>query len=779
MPFMCINPTSGGVKHERRGPFLLCRPCGRQPENSTGKSMEIQVLKSGSAVVAHKGQVWLLDAPKGVGDELTALGIVPDTVLTTTVAAPGIAELQDGFKILRQVPLRGDGLEAEAVQRTHGWDYIVKDDTGASFLFSQRGDVSAADVKGHDLSLVGNNYRANAFDEAVLTRPWSAAAMFVAPKVWSKMSEVPANLRKMEDATLSLGQANTIARQAEGIPEGEAEEPYAVAIANFKRGHHKADGRWVKNKEAAKTLREDLNDFEAALQGQFPRPTNIEGRHVYPFYRLLDADLDSGNVIVRQINDASKPDRTFVVPFERDGEDNITFANQDEWQEAVQRWQVKAARFVCPNCGSRRKSAPAENSSDPTCAVCGERMIPDRRRRSGGTVSHAAGRGVVAGLAAGVKADGSKLFNDALATLKAKFPDMAADSIEDEGQLAIFKSDGRWRWATITTAAMWDKQDELVTRKAMDFAIALSTITGERGPLRHEHVPALDIGACDWQMRKGDFLLESGSFDDTPFAQRCRKVYADSPGLYKVSAGLRYQSGDLVDGVYHRMAIFERSVTKTPAVPFTALGVRMFEVSDEMLKQIATEMDWPLADIQALVERAQKSSNPPESLEALKSAIQSGQEVVAMDDLLAKLSETQKAALREKLTSTEPVQTGDGGGDESDLAALKAQVEQLTVEMSQSNKAVLALAEALKGESAQQETAQDAIATFLSQLPRQEAAQFTTHKGGLAPGGETLATIQAQLNEMSQKMDSAIKGPAFDYDAFTSQRLNANRGGST
>ena len=204
----------------------------------------------------------------------------------------------------------------------------------------------------------------------------------------------------------------------------------------------------------------------------------------------------------------------------------------------------------------------------------------------------------------------------------------------------------------------------------------------------------------------------------------------------------------------------------------------MFEVSDEMLKQIATDMDWPLADVQALVERAQKSSNPPESLEALKSAIQGGQETVAMDDLLAKLNETQKATLLKKLAPAESGQAGDGGGDSTDIAALKAQVEQLTVEMSQSNKAVMALAESLKGGSTQQETVQDAIATFLSQLPRQEAAQFTIQKGGLALGGEALTAIQAQLNEMSEKMDSAIKGPTFDYDAFTSQRLNRTGGSS-
>ena len=55
--------------------------------------------------------------------------------------------------------------------------------------------------------------------------------------------------------------------------------------------------------------------------------------------------------------------------------------------------------FVCPNCGSRSQS-PQSEGDDPTCAVCGERMIPDRRAIGSATVSHEASRAVMGAMKA-------------------------------------------------------------------------------------------------------------------------------------------------------------------------------------------------------------------------------------------------------------------------------------------------------------------------------------------------------------------------------------------
>jgi hypothetical protein len=182
--------------------------------------MEVQTLKSGAAVVAHKGQAWLLDAPKGIGQELADLGIVPSMVLTTRVAAPGLAELQEGTKTVRQIPVRGDGLEAEAVQRGHGWDYVVRDESGASLLFTQRGDVSAKDVEPHALAIIGNKYRANAFDESVITRPWPVGSWFIRTKPYTSMADVNPAIKGIEPS-VTLGQANMIAAWADKMEQAD------------------------------------------------------------------------------------------------------------------------------------------------------------------------------------------------------------------------------------------------------------------------------------------------------------------------------------------------------------------------------------------------------------------------------------------------------------------------------------------------------------------------------------------------------------------------------
>jgi hypothetical protein len=373
----------------------------------------------------------------------------------------------------------------------------------------------------------------------------------------------------------------------------------------------------------------------------------------------------------------------------------------------------------------------------------------------------------------------SKSFEAALTILKSFYPDAHP---ADENTLSIFKDDGCWRWASITSATMWDKQDELVTRKAMDYALAYAHLTGQRGPLRHEHIPGLDCGECDWQMRKGGFLFESGFFYDDPFAQRCREVYQSNPG-YQISAGLRYRLGDIEDGVYKRMVIFERSATKTPAVPLTALGVRhhMFEVTPEMLKQVADEMQWPVEDLQAMVDRVMKSDNPPGDLESLKSALVENQTNGAIDQLLENLPEAHKTALYQKLAAgrepaTEP--GTDGDTDKTDFAALKVTVEALATQQAETNKALAGLVEVMKGGTGTQ-SVQEAMEQFLSSLPRKEAARFLVDKSGGTGEGATLQAIQSQLNEMAKKLEQgAATSPApFDYNTFTSRRLNQPRGG--
>lgn len=64
---------------------------------------------------------------------------------------------------------------------------------------------------------------------------------------YSSLSE--ARIKKLDGVPLTLAQVNWIARVADGIPEGEVESPWAVAISQFKKSYAKKDGRWVKRKK--------------------------------------------------------------------------------------------------------------------------------------------------------------------------------------------------------------------------------------------------------------------------------------------------------------------------------------------------------------------------------------------------------------------------------------------------------------------------------------------------------------------------------------------------
>lgn len=184
----------------------------------------------------------------------------------------------------------------------------------------------------------------------------------------------------------------------------------------------------------------------------------------------------------------------------------------------------------------------------------------------------------------------------------------------------------------------------------------------------------------------------------------------------------------------------------------------MFEVSDDMLKQYAEELNWPLEEVRELVERALKSEKPPESLEALKTAVDEAKTVKAVDAVLDSLTDEAKELLRAKLAP-------QGSGDKDEFAALKAVVEEQT-------KALAALAEALKSQQAKKE--REDILNILSQLPRKEAAQFAVDKS-VGPQ-VNLETIKAQLDEMQAKMEKVTSPTSvFDspfYGAFTSKTLN-------
>jgi len=64
---------------------------------------------------------------------------------------------------------------------------------------------------------------------------------------YSSLAE--SRIKKLNGVSLTLAQVNWIARVADGIPEGEVENSWAVAIASFKKSYVVKGGKWMKRKK--------------------------------------------------------------------------------------------------------------------------------------------------------------------------------------------------------------------------------------------------------------------------------------------------------------------------------------------------------------------------------------------------------------------------------------------------------------------------------------------------------------------------------------------------
>lgn len=135
--------------------------------------------------------------------------------------------------------------------------------------------------------------------------------------------------------------------------------------------------------------------------------------------------------------------------------------------------------------------------------------------------------------------------------------------------------EGDLRWLSLSSNAFEDLDKELFTTKALEEAIEHADKTGERGPLLIYHVPSAEVGQCDYQAMAGRFLVESGTFDDTPLGNKAVEYFTNTDEEHQVSIGFQYHRGDEEDGVYDWARIIERSVTPLGAAanPWTDFKV--------------------------------------------------------------------------------------------------------------------------------------------------------------------------------------------------------------
>lgn len=167
---------------------------------------------------------------------------------------------------------------------------------------------------------------------------------------YSTYDELPAQLKAIKPP-ISVEQANDIAKVADRLEEeGDVDEPWAVAISQFKKQHEAAGGKWVKKDGVEKGTRGDQEqlDIKAPIV-----KADFEKRLVY------------GVVLV--------PDRL-------DGEQDIIDA--EEIEKAAHAWMLRGLT-VTPNLMDNQheevvsvaKARPVESYIAPVDFTIGDSFI--------------------------------------------------------------------------------------------------------------------------------------------------------------------------------------------------------------------------------------------------------------------------------------------------------------------------------------------------------------------------------------------------------------------
>lgn len=132
---------------------------------------------------------------------------------------------------------------------------------------------------------------------------------------------------------------------------------------------------------------------------------------------------------------------------------------------------------------------------------------------------------------------------------------------------------GHHRWVLFSSNAYRDRDEEIVSEKALSEDCDRADKDGSYGPLRWWHVPGADIGDCDFNAMHGRILVESGTFRD----ERVGAIIARKAPSLQVSIGFIHPP-DEPDGTgtFHHIRRFERSLVPAGKAsnPFTHVLVQ-------------------------------------------------------------------------------------------------------------------------------------------------------------------------------------------------------------
>ena len=403
---------------------------------------------------------------------------------------------------------------------------------------------------------------------------------------YAKMSDVPENLKKLDDAPLTLDQANAIAAHADGLKDKKGiTAPYAIAVASFKRTHQKTEDGWTKkekslDREVLEAAGKDVKGYALIMR----RTGDVSEHdmwdlHVVGLGTLVLEGLPSDKVpqvAVKQVRD--------VLFYNVEGE----------------------TRYAADLVEMNAQEVRAKGDTVVQLVEHGQVTTEDGHFVFGGG-------SILDGEYSLQQEDGatwtfSKTSRETepvpwIITLKKMLRLIARNA-----PMMVWKAkdDTRWYMALISKAIR-DREGELVTHQAMDYSIALSKRHKLHSGLYVMHkVPQTRIGWAVQEKRIGPYWVELGRFGDGWLSDAVfKRLERDADGVCRLSIGFVAPREQARRGVYTRLLKYDTSVVDNPACPDTAIttigGKDMSGLSD-----IMTLLDPQTDDERAMYEKALK-----------------------------------------------------------------------------------------------------------------------------------------------------------------------------
>ena len=200
------------------------------------------------------------------------------------------------------------------------------------------------------------------------------------------------------------------------------------------------------------------------------------------------------------------------------------------------------------------------------------------------------------------------------------------DKVErgDEKSFTVYKSaDGTWRWMTLSSWAVVDKEREVVSERAYQDAIAYAQKTGNWGQLDLVHVAGTDVGDCDtlFTVKGGDEpakLGAGGTWYDTEKATRARAVIQAEPDAWGVSIKFRFNPARFVRGIYtgdiqvlkHSILPQEMAASYGTAIAVQG-GKEMSKELDEKAAEALTRLGHTEEEIEQLAQKQKALPTEP------------------------------------------------------------------------------------------------------------------------------------------------------------------------